>query len=312
MNKSVVSDKLSSGNTKKNFFFQVQQGVTHSVTVTWFRKVFTTSQNDNLDLRVYDAKGNLLGTSARKFSNSFEKVTFVAPRTETYRAEVTGSLTNTSIDFAIAGAGKPIPPKPPVLSSIAPKAFTALDGKSIVLTGNNLQTVSKILMGTLSISPDSVSKTSVSFTPPLPTTLGSLGSYPVKVVNPAGTSNALQLRADPSHPPKLFGPGLLTTFKTVDDDLWTDNGWIGIYYVSTSNKPSVIPGVVSMGIGSQFSILLPFGTFVRDKVGHASLRWLVPFGLAGKTFHWQAVVLDPKNVKFPLEVTKVLTRKILF
>jgi hypothetical protein len=312
LNKNVVSDKLSSGSTKKNFFFQVQQGATHSVTVTWFRKVFSTNQNDNLDLRVYDAKGNLLGTSARNFANSFEKVTFTAPRTETYRAEVTGALTNSSIDFAIAGAGQPIPPKPPVLSSLSPKAYSAFDGKSIVLTGSNLQTVTKILMGNLSMNPDSVSKTTVSFSPPLPTSLGALGSYSVKVVNPAGTSNALQLRVDPSHPPKLFGPGLLTTFKTVDDDLWTDNGWIGIYYVSITNKPSVIPGVVSLGIGNQFSILLPFGTFVGDKVGHSSLRWLVPFGLAGQTFHWQAVVLDPKNVKFPLEVTKVLTRKVLF
>ncbi len=312
LSKNVVSDKLSTGNTKKNFFFQVKQGLTHSVTVTWFRKVFTTNQNDDLNLQVFDAKGNRLGISARNFSNSFEKVTFVAPRTETYRAEVTGTLTNSSIDFAIAGAGQPIPPKPPVLSSIAPKSYTALDGKSIMLTGTNLQTVSKILMGSLSLNPDSVSNTSVSFTPPLPTSLGALGSYSVKVVNPAGTSNSLQLRVDPSHPPKLFGPGLLTTFRTVDDDLWTDNGWIGIYYVSTSNQPSVIPGVVSLGIGNQFGILLPFGSFVGDKVGHASLRWVVPFGLAGKTFHWQAVVLDPKNVKFPLEVTKVLTRKILF
>jgi len=312
LNKDVISDKLSSGNTKKNFYFQVQQGVTHSVTVTWFRKVFSTSNNDDLDLRVYDAKGNLLGQSTRNYANSFEKVTFVAPRTETYRAEVTGVLTNSFIVFAIAGAGQPIPPKPPVLSSIAPNAYTALDGKSIVLSGKNLQTVSKVLIGSVAINPDSVSKTSVSFTPPLPTTLGALGSYGVKVVNPAGTSNALQLRVDPSHPPKLFGSGLLTTFKTIDDDLWTDNGWIGVYYVSTTNKPSVIPGVVNLGIGNQFSILIPFGTFVGNKVGYASLRWVVPFGLAGKTFHWQAVVLDPKNVKFPLEVTKVLTRKILF
>ncbi len=300
--------------TKETFFFQLAQGVTHAVTVTWHRKRFSTTSNDDLDLYVYDPKGNLLGSSTRNYANSYERVEFTAPSAGTYRAVVTvkGAMFSSVLDFAVAGGGKPIPPKPPVLSSISPNTTSAFSGQKIVLTGQNLQTVSQVLVGSVKVSPSSVSNTQIQFAAPLPTDLGGLGTYQVKVVNPAGTSNALKLTIKGVHPIKLIGSPVLFSLAKYTDHVWTDAGWFTLVYLSGSNKGSTIPGLINLGIGNGFRSLFLFTGSAADKAGHVQFTWILPFGLAGKTFYFQAVGIDTKTFKTPFEVSSVLKRSVIF
>ena len=303
-----ASGKLTGSQRKQNFFFPLSQGVQHSVTVTWWRTNLGSGSNNNVDLRVYDPQGRLLGSSVRGSANSYEKVSFTAPSTGTYRAEVDGSAFVTStIDFAIADAGKATPPKKPTLTSIKPAKVSIVGGQVVTLTGTELQTVSKINIGSTSVSPKSTSATTLTFDTP---SAASLGKLAVTVTNPAGTSNALSIEITGAHPPILQGSTLLFSTTGATDAFFTDKGWVGIYWLSTSNQSSKIPGLVDMGIGNNFTSLFLFHTFVGDASGQAVYSWPIPGGLGGTTIHMQFIATDGK--KFPFESSNVLTRKIVF
>ena len=301
-------DKLTSSQNKKNFFFQLSQGVQHSVTVTWWRTNFGSGSNNNIDLRVYDPQGRLVGSSTRSSANSFEKVAFTAPSTGNYRAEVSGTaFVSSTIDFAIADAGKATLPKKPTLTAIKPAKVSIIGGQTVTLTGTELQTVSKVNVGSTSVAPKTTSATTVTFDTPQVTALGKL---PVSVTNPAGTSNSLTIEVAGAHPPVLQGATLLFSVTGATDAFFTDANWLGVYWLSGSNKPSKIQGIVDLGIGNAFTNLFLFHTFVGDKAGQHVYSWGIPSGLGGTMIYMQFIATDGK--KFPFESSNVLSRRIVF
>lgn len=307
--KKVALGKLSSAQPAMDFFFPVRQGVRHSVTLTWWRKNTGSSANNDLNLSVFDSNNNLVASSRRSSANSYEKVEFVPSSTGNYRARVDGTRVDSSVDFAIAGAGQPVLPKKPTLTKIAPTQIAIRSTALITLTGTELQTVTSVDVGGKNATPRNATATSLQFVAPDPT---ALGPVQVKVKNAGGESNSLTLTYIGMHPPLLQGAALLVSNNFYTDALTCDAGWVGIHFVSTSNSPSKIAGVVDMGIGNNFQNLIQLNVFVCDNVGAASHMWFMPPGLANLKFYSQVVATDGKSLKLPFESSNILTRTVLF
>ena len=306
----VFEDKLDQSTRQKVFPFVIKKAGLHSVTITWHRKQFSSSSYDNLDLRIYDGSNTLVASSTLGGANSYEKVEWSVSTPGAFRAQVTAaSLLNPSIEFAIAGAGQPVPPSPPTLTKISSSQSPVYGGGNLTLTGTNLDTVTQVLVGTQSVAPASATPTTLTFTPPLPS---ALGKVQVKVQNPGGTSGALTLEFVPVAKPTLAVPQQLFTLVPMTDDLWMQPSDVGIYFLSPSNLPSKAPGIVDLGIGNSFSSLTQVGVFVPDAIGRGSIRWAVPPGFAQVTFHVQAVVVDTKAPAFPLPSSNSVARTVLF
>lgn len=300
--------QLSAARPVVDYFFSVQQGVRHSVTLTWYRKNTGSSANNNLNLSIYDGS-TLIASSTRSSANSYEKVEFVAPRSGTYRARIDGTRVDTTVDFAVAGAGKTSPPKKPSLTAISPASTPILSSGPITLRGTDLQGVSEVLLGTKSIPAKNATSTSVQFDAPVPDQLGPIA---VTVRSAGGTSNALTLTFVGQHPPVLQGPATLISNGVYSDVLFCDDGWVGVHFFSPSNTPSRIAGVVDLGIGNNFQSLIQWNVFVCDKGGVASQRWVMPAGFANLTFYSQVVAIDGKTLKLPFESSNVLRRIVFF
>ena len=306
--KQVLTSKLTTNKKSENFRFPVQRGAFHSVTVTWFRQNFSSGANDNLDLTIFDPQNRIVGSSKRGSANSYERVGFTAAATGTYRAVVDGRLISGSVDYAIAGAGTPVPPKKPTLATISPKQRPIASFGLVTLTGTDLDTVDSVLVGSAKVSPTTATATKLTFSPPLAT---AIGPVTVTVHNPAGTSNGLTLTYVGQHPPKLDALPLLFTGTVYTDSLFNDAGWVGLNYLSGSNAASKAPGLVDLGIGANFTNLVLFNVFVCNKGGFASFSWKMPPGFIGLTFYYQTASFDPKAPKFPLETSNVVTRRVI-
>lgn len=305
----VELSKLDATTQTKDYFFTLSQGVRHSVTLTWWRKATSTSANNDLSLTIYNASNVIVASSNRSSANSYEKVEFVAPAAGTYRARVAGTRVDSTVDFAIAGAGKSVPPKKPVLSAIAPSSVEIRSTAFVTLTGTELQGVTEVIVGAQSVTAQNVTSTQVQFVPPIPTQLGPVS---VKVRNGGGDSNALTMTFLGKHPPLLLGPAILVSNGFYTDSFICDENWIGLHYISTSNTPSKITGVVDLGIGNSFQNLILFNTFVGDKAGNATVQWIMPTGFASLKFYSQVVAIDGKTFKLPFESSNILSRTVIF
>jgi len=306
----VFRAKVTSSQRKNVHTFSAKQGVRHAVTVTWFRSRFNTSASDDLNLTIYDGSNKVVASSSMRAGNSYEKAVFTPASTGVFRAEVNAaSLVVSSVEYAIAGVGQPIPPKPPVLSSIKPSQVQVFEGGDVVLTGQNLSAVTEVQVGTLKVAPKSVTSTTVTFIAPTPTALGTVA---VLVRNAGGASGSVQMTYIPVKPAKLSATTALFTLVTVTDTLWTEPGTIGVNFISGSNSPTKIPGVLSLGIGNGFKDLVLFGVMVSDKIGRSRMTWTPPFGFASKSFFQQVVILHTPTAKIPFPVSNSLKRTIIF
>lgn len=137
------------------------------------------------------------------------------------------------------------------------------------------------------------------------------GAHDILVRGLLCTSNPLSVR--------LVAPGL-PILRTVPllkggepQTVFTHRGTMGagtLAYLtlSPSQTLSILPGVVTLGIGAGFTslTLLPVGLPHDAGTGVARIG---PFGtttaFAGATLHFQAIVLDPANPVLPLRVTDV-------
>jgi len=54
-----------------------------------------------------------------------------------------------------------------------------------------------------------------------------------------------------------------------------------------------------------------FHVFVTTKNGQASLRWVMPTCFRNATIYFQVAAFNPKNIKFPVETSNMLTRLVL-
>lgn len=73
--------------------------------------------------------------------------------------------------------------------------------------------------------------------------------------------------------------------------------------ISWKRTPSIIPGIVSLDIGDNFTryICGPGlrGTCVKDVIG------VIPASLLGRTLYFQSIAVNPDNIVFPLQTSNV-------
>ncbi len=202
----------------------------------------------------------------------------------------------------------------PQLTSLSPAKVRNIKGGLVTVNGKYLSGATKVQVGPLTLTGNQfkvVSDTSLQFNAPDPPP--TLGTVQVTVSNPLGTSNALSLKIEPADPPVLLAP-IMTNYGNKDTlQLGSKPSFLGIVLLSLSNKPSAIPGLISLGLGNNFNQLVILSTVTFDKVGRTSASFPVPPGLGGKYYYSQLAVIDPSNpYALPVKVSGTAKTLILF
>lgn len=129
----------------------------------------------------------------------------------------------------------------------------------------------------------------------------------------AGASNAMTLAVVGNDPPVLVGGSALV--RNGFNNLMTartDNVRANYLLVGLDAQPSVLPGVISLGLGNQFQTLAVLrGPVVGDNLGWARFYFTVPNGVPATTNLWfQSIVLDPNSLTVPISASNVLTARV--
>ena len=135
-------------------------------------------------------------------------------------------------------------------------------------------------------------------------------THPVRVSNPKGTSSALNLKVIGNPPSLLAVPGLVVRQFPFTYGVHTDVNWGAIMMFSTSKTPSVLQGLVKLGIGANFQSLILMPLIFAGANGAASFRLTIPVAVQPMTIHWQAVTFNPRNITLPFEVSNVVSTTI--
>jgi subtilisin family serine protease len=278
-----------------------------NLTATWMHP--GGGSFDNLDLRVY--AGTTLVASDLNTLNSYEHVDFTAQAGVQYRVELTwvGTAVRQSLEVAIAGFAD-TPVTPPSLATISPGQAVNSSRATITLTGN-LDRIGRIDVGTMQVARFTpVSATELTFELPFPAELGA--SLPVTVTNAAGTSNALALRIDGTHPAQISATPVGIRGTPVTIGITGDGQWASLLLVSPSNLPSVLPGIVNLGIADNFTALFPLGVTVMDAMGLGSASFTFPTSVPTGNYYFQAISFDPAAIVAPLEASNVAPVLLVF
>lgn len=215
------------------------------------------------------------------------------------------------------------PPVEPVIATISPDTVLALEPDAwptITLTGQNFATVTAVkLDGVELITPldyQIVNDTTltVNWRP-----VSSLGQISIRVTNPGGIATAVVqvdprttavLDMTPSDPlPWIQTTGLDVYMSSRPRDLI----WL---VLSTTELPTVLPGLVSLDIGNGLLDYVDLGLHTVSPT-KGWVRWGLPFGFNpglsfGTRLHVQGVVIPFDGIVFPLGTTPVQSLTVLF
>ncbi|MGE3171004.1 MAG: hypothetical protein AB7O97_00155 [Planctomycetota bacterium] len=135
------------------------------------------------------------------------------------------------------------------------------------------------------------------------------GTYTTRVFTRAIAGGFRQLTANlPAAPAVHTSPD---RFVGEAQDWFVSHGNLGptvaAITLSTSPVPSVIPGVVSLGIGANFSDLFTLVVLITDPATGAARFHApaIPPSVQGATIYWQAALLDPVTGAMPAIVSNV-------
>lgn len=136
------------------------------------------------------------------------------------------------------------------------------------------------------------------------------GPYPMSVLNRATRSNQLTLDLVAPTAPRLRTESTVRNFGTQH---WVvhHGGMTGPVLTaigfSPDLLPTVLPGVVQVGIGNQFQTLSVFpGSLPHDPASGVARLTVTPIrGLVGLRMHFQAVLLDLSGVVLPLPASDI-------
>ena len=142
-----------------------------------------------------------------------------------------------------------------------------------------------------------------------------LGSVDVTVLAGAASATS-QVTIIENSPPalELIGsePAFLFNATGIDFTVGAGVGDVAFVFLSGSNLPSDLPGLLSLGIGNNFSNLFQLAQLPIDADGHASLSLSVSGVPTGTTIYLQAAVWDVSSGVLPLVSTNVQTGTFLF
>jgi hypothetical protein len=197
-----------------------------------------------------------------------------------------------------------------VIATLAPAAVPAYQAPPVVLTGQLLDEVVRLRVNGANVSFTRPTQYTLQFLMPSNTPIGTVQ---VTVESQAGASNAMSLAVTGNDPPVLVGGSALV--RNGFNNLFTartDNVRANYLLVGLDAQPSVIPGVISLGLGSQFQTLAILrGPVVGDPQGWARFFFPVPNSVPVNTNLWfQSIVLDPNALTVPISASNVLTARV--
>ena len=207
------------------------------------------------------------------------------------------------------------------IDSIAPATAPTVSIDALVLTGADFLGVTAVQFGSLTITNTRlenmldgallVANDSMIY---LHAPQGLLpGQYSVRLVNAACSSNAFPVTLAAPTTPRLA----TSTFpKAGQTQTWlvhkgsASASCVSYLALSPSNAPSSLPGLISLGIGANFTsiTLLPTGISNDPATGVARFGPLpLPVALANQVLHYQALVVDLTNPNLrPIPVTNTV------
>ena len=297
-----LTTQLTSNGQPVNRTFTASTTGPMAITAVWMHPAGTSF--DNVDLRVY--QGATLIASDLNTLNSYESVDFVAQMGASYRVELTrvGNPVIQTLDVAIAGFSD-IPVVPPTLANISP-ARTSNGALATITLDGSFDRLQRIDVGGMQITDFiQVSPTQLTFTMPRPAEIGA--TLPVTVTNAAGTSNPLSIRVDGTHPIEFSGVGIGVRGFPVHIDLIGDAGWDVLMFVSPDLQPSVLPGIVNLGIANNFATLFSLGSVHLDGRGATRFTVTIPNGIPTGLYHFQGITYDVNSISAPLEASNVFS-----
>ena len=203
---------------------------------------------------------------------------------------------------------------PPQLTGISPATVANIQGGVVTLAGKYLAGVTRVDVGALQYGSGSftiVSDSQIKFNAPDPPV--TLGVVKVTATNPSGTSNAVNLTITGSSSPRLEAPTISGSYAVDQIRMASQANFAGLLFWSYSETPSVVPGLVNLGIGSNFTKLFILIPVTFDKAGRAGTQITIPYGLAGATYLLQLVAVDPQNPgKLPVPASNYTKTKLIF
>jgi Astacin (Peptidase family M12A)/IPT/TIG domain len=193
---------------------------------------------------------------------------------------------------------------PPTITNISPSATTVWQPAPVVLTGQLMDEVFRVWFGSTQIT---------NFTRPAPDqiqfsvpTNATITTYQITVESHTGVSAPVNLQITGNDPPVLFVPNILVRGLSMPVIVHSDNIRRNLLLASFDNRPSVVPGVINLGIGNQFTALADLGTQVGGANGISTFMVNVPTLVPANTPVWfQSILFDPANLQPPLTTSAV-------
>lgn len=278
------------------------------VTVNWANVLagmetgFQIVPTGNVQGSAYDFDSVMHGAGTEASSNG--QPTLVVNPPNQHQQTAIGQRTHLSTGDARALRITYGSPTPPVLTSLTPDATPTWGPSAVTIDGQLLDEAVRVFLGTQQVTFTRPTPSQLRFTPPQ---LSAIGSYTVEVESLTGRSNGLQLRITGNDPPVLEGAPIVIRGFPIPYRVHGDNVRTAVLAASVDLLPSVVPGIVSLGIGNQFATLLTVGSVQGNTAGVATINIQVPSTVPPNvSFHLQALLFDAANPVPPLPVSNVL------
>jgi hypothetical protein len=229
---------------------------------------------------------------------------------------------NTALSNAFPFNGQGAGPSSPQISSISPSTINAVNvgpSQFVTISGTNFTpdvtvTVNGVPLFGIPSPYTFVSSTTITMDPPLPTALGSAS---VKVSNDFGSSTS-QITYQQNPTPALQAgngtePVTFFSFSGLEMTFGGTPNATHFIAFSVSGLPSVLPGVVTLEIGNNFTNLFQLGGGILiGPAGHTKLTFpSSPALVPGTSFFMECVSFEPPPV-LPLPTSNRQQIQFLF
>jgi hypothetical protein len=215
------------------------------------------------------------------------------------------------------------PPPAPTVSSVAPSSVVAVPTDAwptIAVNGNNFSsvtsvTVDGVLLSTLPAQYTIASNTRIDI-PWSPKS--KLGAVTIRLTNPGGSvETSVNVTANSSPTIDMVPSSPATWVQAAGLKVHLAGPTTKLFYLvaSTSPLPSVVPGLVSLGLGNNLTNHVLLGVFGVDPLKGWTLVQIAPGSTQlpfGTQVLMQAVLVDTTNSVAPFPVTNLQSVTVLF
>jgi Astacin (Peptidase family M12A)/IPT/TIG domain len=198
---------------------------------------------------------------------------------------------------------------PPTLSAVTPSSVNCWQPGQVVITGTLMDEVTRVLIdGNPLATFTAVSPTQVRITV---TNLLLIGPHTIQVDSAIGRSTAIPFQVVGNDPPVLEVPAAAVRNLSALYKIHTDNRRANILLAAFDNLPSAVPGVISLGLGNQFSSCVSILSGVGGANGIVLTSLTPPLSIpSGSRMWFQSIVYDPNNLVLPVTTSAVAEVRI--